>query len=350
MPVTSFKLERIGSTLRGNIVFEVPPARVGTLDVRFYDYAHGHMTIPLKEPSRAAESVGEKPVVSPQTNQFLEMGVYGMTTAKELDGEEAPDGMEFVLLDVRARSLFTFETDATAFDPAAEEGDEIDIGTVADWHESRTYLHLVADGEYAYRAGEHTVLDEEPRFLPDVMTGNWVVFLAPKDARSLELRCDFPNAQTPDTGKVIHPEPLTFLLKGEPPTPPEREAIVSISDEVIDVAVVGQQVTDKFAGAEADEGVSFLVVDVSVTSTGNKGEFFRTEDQLHYVREDGAQIELDELTYEGIRRPTEIVWIPKDQRRTFQVVFSIPETETKPHLAYRGYSLAKVVELAPIAK
>jgi hypothetical protein len=348
LPVSAFSLERIGSKLRGNLLFEIPHKDIETLELRFYDYAHGHIRIPLKGQPPDIETVEREPLLPLRSNEFLEMGVFGVERTRKFGGEEAPRGMVFIGVDLRGRSLFTFEADATAFDPKAEEGDTIDVGTVADWGEARKYLHLVVDGEYAYPPAEQTVLPEEPRFLPDVMTGDLVVFAAPQKLNSLELRCDFPNAQAPGEDEIIHPESLTFLLEGTPPQIRKRKVIASVEDDTIDVMVVRQNVMDKFAGEQAEEDQKFLGLEITVKSTGDKGEFFQTESQLYYVCKDGEQLEIDDVTYKGTRRPTEIVWIPKGERRTFRIIYRIPKSESKPRLAYRGYSLAEILDLEPL--
>src|SRR5205085_2554100 len=45
--VKDFNLPRIGAKARGNLVFDLPQADPKTIELRFYDYAHGHMTVRL---------------------------------------------------------------------------------------------------------------------------------------------------------------------------------------------------------------------------------------------------------------------------------------------------------------
>ncbi|MDQ3440435.1 MAG: VWA domain-containing protein, partial [Planctomycetota bacterium] len=222
------------------------------------------------------------------------------------------------------------------------------IGTVADWTEAHRYCQLVVDAERAYMPiAAGTTLPEAPRFLPDVMTGGRVVFLAPDDAKSLELRCDFPNAKKPD-GQVIRPRGVLLALEGKRPSLPAHKPILSISDDVYRVSVTGQATPDTFAGAKAPDGKRLLVLDVLVENVGPNGELFQTKEQLKCATSDGAQAQVHPLTYEGVYRPTELVFIPSHERRTFQVAYAIPATETRPRLAYGGISLAKNLDLRPI--
>ena len=80
LPVKDFKLPRIGSKLRGNIVFDVPAEGLRTAELRFYDYAHGHMKIPLV--GTAGDVAGaEKPLAPPLKNEVVEAAAYGVQKA-----------------------------------------------------------------------------------------------------------------------------------------------------------------------------------------------------------------------------------------------------------------------------
>lgn len=347
VPVRDFKLEKVGDILAGNVVFDVAAADgAESLELRFYDYAHGHIVVPLKTPSTPLAA--PKPLSPPLKNEVVEVAAYGLERLPEVAGRKAPAGMTFVAVDLRARSLFTTEADATAFDPKAKPGAKTQLGYVADWKESRRYLQLVADGEYAYMPeAQGTTLAEEPRFLPDVMTGDTVVFLAPESAKSLELRCDFPNAKASTGGAVFRPKGLTLALEGKRPAMTQRQAITFVDDDVYRISVVGQQQADTFAGEKA--AGKFLVLDVTVANSGSRnGEFFQTKEQLKYANASGQQAELSAVTFQGPRRPPELLWIPPGERRTFQAVFDITADEKTPRLAFRGVSKAEVLNLKPL--
>jgi len=85
---TGFTLDRLGSRVRGNLVYEIPAEGVDRLDLRFYDYAHGHFNVVLK-PGAAREA---KPISPLQENDVLEVGIFRADRAKELRGKAAPDG------------------------------------------------------------------------------------------------------------------------------------------------------------------------------------------------------------------------------------------------------------------
>jgi hypothetical protein len=339
---TGFSLERLGSRARGNLVYEIPAEGVETLDLRFYDYAHGHMNVVLK-PGAAREP---KPISPLQENDVLEAGVFRVDRAKELGGKAAPAGMSYLTVEIDARSRMFTEGDATAFDPKAKPGDKLKIGTVSDWTDLRKHFHVLLDGTRSY-APQELEIGESPRFIPDLLTGGTVVFLVPANAQSVEIRCDFPNARLPD-GQVVHPKALVFPVEGKRPEPAAIAPIAEIDDEIFKVAVTGQSTAPEFAGVKAPSGSTFLVLEVAVTGAGKAGEMFQTADQLHYATEKGAQLPLHEASYKGLNPPEKLHLVPTGERRTFQVAFAIPATDKRPRLAYRGVTKAEIVALKPI--
>ncbi|MEZ0263241.1 MAG: VWA domain-containing protein [Phycisphaerae bacterium] len=343
--VKNFAVEKIGDRVRGNVIFEIPEKLPQTLDFRFYDFAHGHMFVSLK----GGPAPTWTPVAAPLKSEILEVGAFAFRREPALNGKKAPEGMVYAVVDLRARSQYLIEADATAFDPKARDGKKAQVGTVADWKESRRYLQMVVDGQYGYAPVEEaTKLAEIPRFLPDVMTGDEVAFLIPEKTSSVELRCDFPNAAIPGKG-TIRPRGLTLALDGVRPRLEPAKGAISISDDVFRVFVTKQAVAETFAGQKAESGGRFVVLDVTVTNSGGKGEFFQTNEQLKYAAENGAQHPPAAATYAGVYRPAPLVWIPPSDRRSFQVALDVPPRETKPRLSYTGLTMAKVYDLHPLA-
>jgi hypothetical protein len=343
-------LPQMGATADGRLLFDVsaqsPPKRIV---LRFYDFAHGPITLPLViPPGQAVAANPPKPDRPLQKNDLLEMGVYQFHKTDQLNGQAAPAGMTFVTFDLRARSLFTTMADATAYDPKAKPGQKIALGTVADWKDARRYQQLLADGQYAYGPLDASTLSPLPRFLPDLMTGGQLAFLVPAKATSLELLCGFPNAALPD-GTVVHPKPLRFVLEGSPPSaPPAEKPIASVKDDVFDVAVVSQRRTPELVGQKAGDGKVFLTLDMQVQNNGQKGEFFQPDKQLKYAAQDGSQSPPDAITKQLPHPPIHPLWIPPGEARTFEVAYRIAANQTKPRLAYGGVSRAKVLDLQAI--
>ncbi|MBI4586274.1 MAG: VWA domain-containing protein [Planctomycetes bacterium] len=352
LPVRDFRLERIGSTLRGKAVFEVAEPAPGkgftSLELRFYDYAHGHAFLPLLAAGQGPEAAAAKAVAPLAKNEVVEGGIFGLARAKELDGPPAPEGMVFISLDFRARSLFELQAEAAAFRPGARKGEKLAVGTVADWQEAHRHSQLVVDGEYGFAPRPESALPPSPRFLPDVMTGGSLVFLAPDKSSSLELRCEFPNARAPGRSEIIRPRALTFSIEGVRPALPEPESLAKVEDGgIFEVGVLGQGAAAEFAGVKAEEE-KFLILDVLVKNRGEGTEFFQTREQLKYTAESGEQRGIDEASFQGPHPPADLLLVPGGERRRFQAVYKIPKSEKRPRLAYAGVTLAKVLDLKPL--
>lgn len=347
LPVRGFRIERPGERVRGNLVFELPPERVRSLELRLYDFAHGHVTLPLViEPD--AVPVGE-PVVPLAVNEIVELGVFDVAVADAADDRTAPEGSVVVSVELRARSTVAFDADATAFDPHAQPGETTVVGTVADWLEADRYLHLVVDGVHAFTPDPAlSTLPAEPRFLPDAMTGGRVVFTVPDGFASLVLRADFPNARLPD-GSVIRPAAIRLPLQGEEPGEPAAVGLWSVRDDTLEVTLAEMRVAERFAGVDAAAGQRFVVLDVIVTNHGERPEWFQTGEQLRYVDARGRQSAPHEATFAGPRRPTQPhVWVPDGETRAFQVAYLVADDERSPRLAFRGFTLAETVDLPAI--
>jgi hypothetical protein len=346
VPVLNFAIEKLGDRIRGNLVFDVPDGPIGSLQLRFYDFAHGHMVITLGEPVPPTQ-----PLAPPLENEVLSAAIYGVTRPTELAGSPAPVGMTFVSIDFRATSRFTYEADATAFDPKAKPGQKTRVGTVSDWTEAMKYASLVVDGEYGYGPiADASTLGPAPLFLPDLPTGGTLAFLVPQQHQSLELRCDFPNAKMPD-GSIRRPAGLTLPIEGTRPTLPALTPIAGTKDEIFDVAIARQERLDEFASVKSAAGTQFLVVDVTVRNIGAKQEFFQPKEQLKYVPDAGGQVAPDPATFKGPHPPTDLIYIPNGERRSFQLVYRVPANPTRARVRYASVTqgASKVLDLGAAA-
>jgi hypothetical protein len=326
-----FHVDQYGQKVRGNVLFEVPRQSTRSLELRLYDFAHGHAVIALQTPAQPLPQA--KPFTAPQKNEVIEAAIYDFQSGPTYPGLPPRAGMRYVSFELRAQSLFSYTADATAFDPKAVKGAKLRVGTVTDWKESRKYMQAVADGVYAYAPLPQSELAEEPRFLPDVMTGGRVVFLVPEASRSLELRCDFPNAKLPD-GTVRRAAGLTIPIEGRRPAPAEARPIATAKDGIFDVAVLGQQAVESFGGAKANDGQRFVVLDVRVKNLNKQQEFFQPKGQLKFATAAGEQVEYDDASYGGMHPPAEQMYIPAGEQRRFELAYRVGADETRPRVAY----------------
>lgn len=339
LPTNPLSLPCLGMMEAGSVVFEMAESDepIESIQLRLYDYAHGHDTYELLGTTLEPQ-IAELPVYS---NQVIDAVLFSVEKGEQIADQSAGPRTELVAIDFWATSRFVIDGDATAFDPHAPAGKRIQIGTVADWLEADQYAHLVVDGHYAVKPLKNlNKLGANPRFLPDVKTGNVMVFQVPQDSKSLSLRADFPNALLPD-GTLIRPTPIQIDVSGNAPSVDEKPTIWSVADDTMTVGITGTDRVASFAGVAAKEGKQFLVLDLDILGTGEKPEFFQAKKQLLLINDAGRKIAPSEVTFLGIWRPTETVWVPNGEHRIFQLVFEVGATESEQRFAYQGYALAE---------
>ncbi len=190
-------LPHVGSAKRGDLLFTAPVHGIETLELRCYDYAHGHVTIPLVVRPKETEA----PELTMVKNELFGAGVSVCRKAKEFAGKKAPDGRTFVVVELLTQSATAVDADATAFDGKAKPGQKTKVGALGNWPDARKSIRLaVGQNEYAPEADG--TLPDSVRLLPDVPTGGTLAFLvpegttkcalrlAPKGAQPLSISCD----------------------------------------------------------------------------------------------------------------------------------------------------------------
>ena len=346
LPVRNFMLPELGSTRRGWLAFTAATPPEHDLELRFYDFAHGHIFVRLTgEPDAAAA-----PIAPAQQNEVVDLGVFALARVDSWNGVDAPVGKRFVVVDVRATSRFVQEVEARAFDPHAARGKKMKLGTVADWQQSQRYTQLVVDGEYATGPLPDSPLGDAPRFLPDVFTGERMVFLAPSDAVSLALRCDFPNAQMSGMSKPIRPKGLVLPLVDGAPAAAARPVMEGVDDDVFRVELLGCE-------AVAGSGEEPLVVcTLAVNVKGERGEIFQTKEQLLLTLPDASMHPYDDDASARLRlAPMPLLFVPGGARRVFAVSFRAPALD-RLRLGYRGltrqhfFKLSLAANRAPLPR
>ncbi len=342
LPLTDFGLDRLGARMRGNVVFALPHVPASSIELRFYDFAHGHVAILL-----AGTPPAEVPPIVPmQHNEVLEATVHGMRDVADpaLAGR---DDVRCVAIDVRALSRFTTNADATAFDPLAKAGARIDVGTVADANELPRYTQLVVDGVHAFAPLPDASIGAAPRFLPDLRTGGELRFVVPTTAASLALRIEIPNARDP-SGRALRPNALEFVLRGDPAAASAAHvgmpAIVGAKDDALAVDVL-----DVRRDAAAVDGRRGVVLRIRTTNGGRQGELLQPFAQWQLVAESGATFAVAPTTRALPLAPTEVLWIPTGATRVFELAFDAPDSLARPRVAYRGFTTAATMTLPPFA-
>jgi len=330
----SVMLPKTGAKVSGDVVFEIPAGAYASADLRFYDDTAGDLKLALAGAARV-----RAPLRPPQRNAVGEFAVFAF---EDPAPERAPPGFRAVAVDLRARSEWLSDKEAPAYDPNTPPGTTVKRVNLLDWTEPRKYLYVLADGVYACPPVDGGALPETPRFIPEFLTGWRVAFLVPRDARSLELVCEMPHAAT-DEGTLNLP-PLRFALAGSPVAAAPPAAALVITDEMFTIGVAARRAAS-FAGEPPGDGRQFVVLDVTVTNTGDTGEFFQPKDQLLVLNADGSELAPDDLSARGPHRPPELVHVPPHEHRRFEIAYRLDAAVARPQLSFHGGEFMKAYDL-----
>jgi Mg-chelatase subunit ChlD len=336
LPSRGFHIPDIGLTLRGNVVFEVPETEdaLRSAELRFYDFAHGHFRLSLLG---APPGAPEEPA-SGGRNEILELGVFGLARKDTFAGKDTPFGLRWLQVDLRGRGLVEQEVDASAF--GVTDGREtVTVRALTDYTKIAENVQLVVDGELAYAPHAKSPLAEDPRFLPDLMTGGDLVFQVPSRTRSLELWCHFPEARIPNVGRV-RPVAFGIPLEGKRPEPPAVDPLVTLEEPPFRVEVLSGRLAETVAASTAGRGAKFLVLRYRVTNTSDATEIFRPHGQLEVVPAGGRTVPRSNRTWLLPHHPPQRLLVPPGGARAFELAFAIPREPLALAARYRGFKSA----------
>lgn len=344
-----FSLPEPGARHEGKVVFPLrgggdPPFR--TLELRFYSQSFAPIFVRLTEASDVPGS--EEPAVAEGAAAMVRMSLHGAEVAEELAGRRAPEGMEWVVADLRGRSLIEREVDARALDPGAPADAKARIGIVYEYLRSRETLHLLVDGSYAcsprWDVGS---LPEDPPFFPDVNAGGELTFLVPAGATRLELCCFFPETRLTTGEGFGVPEPICFTIRGGEPDRTEKPPLATFSDDPVPVEVTGYELSDRFAGERSVGGKRWVVVDLRLKNTGDEPGLYKIDSRF---RLQAGGEKADESPHPasatGPRAPPDPLWLPVGAQRSFQLAFQVPAGAKSGRLVHTGIERQSVFELS----
>ena len=217
--------------------------------------------------------------------------------------------------------------------------------TVADWPDAYKYVSLLVDNEYAYAPiAAPGTMPASPRFLPEIATGGPLLFLVPEKPKSIELRCVFPGAVV--NSRTVRPRPLDIAVEGSRPSKAILKPLAPpMVDDLFFTAITKVETPATFAGQSAGDSKQWLVVSVTVANTGKDGEYFQPHEQLKFLTAKGEQQPMDPLAADGPRAAADPLWIPNDERRSFQAVYRIASDEPAFRLAYSGITKGGTITL-----
>lgn len=334
-----FVLSGWGERIEGELVYPVPATDVKTLSLNYYHDEYAPVTLTLL--GEAADSTTQAPIQPIQSNDLMEIGVFGVESAQKWNGRAAPDGMIWLAVDLRGRGHWSITADALALDREASPEQRVRLPKVMEYVEAQGLLQVVVDSKYAFvRDPELGTLSAEPAFLPDAMAGGVGVFAVPEGAESIVLQVHFPEFRGPGIDEPI-PESMIFALEGPQVAPESEETAGSLIEDVpTPFTLHGVERTEAYADHAAGPDEQLLIVDASMRNTSPVGGMMNISTRVDLIIDDGELAEFVGVFNAGPMVLREPFWLPAGgQPRHFHLVFRAAADLSPKALDYRGVSL-----------
>ncbi len=296
-PQGEFSVAKLGEKKQLTLAFLIPDA-AENIAFQLFDYAYGHIIVPIKGDVELARGKGGGPgkALGSLKDSLIELAALKMDLRPNFEDEEAPEGWRYAVIELGGKSL-------------SQGGHVKNIVQI----EPAEYIWLqTRDGFLYYCVGATTTEDGYVRFTPEVFQTQQLRFLVPATDKNLALGIRIQNK--------VYSLPLgpEFSLR-------LPKALSSHRD--------GKTMEIRLFGARREEGM--VILDLGIQSLVGSGVEIQTSPQF-MLEADGEMIEFDEAaTATLLRRPPEPFTIPPQTFVRFELAY---ETEAVPtSLRYRGY-------------
>lgn len=351
----NFILPYIGATESGRVVYPVPEDDIESLSLRYYHDQYAPVVVHLagSEPLPMEESIavqadgGDGPAGKPQRNDVLELAVVDRARESSWQGVPAPDGMQWLVVELVGRSFWTLEADALALDRDADIDARVELPKAMEYVKAAGLLQVVVDGRHGYTR-ELTLgnLPAEPAVLPDAWAGGLAVFPIPADAGRVELAVHYPLFQGEGIEDGI-PETMRFELFDEADAGPAPAELLVIDDDPTPLTIHRTALIERFGQHTAGEGRALLRLDASMRNTSQTGGMMAISERLSLTGPNGEPIELLGAYLRGPLTLEEPFWLPAGgEPRAFSLIYDVPEGLDTAELAYGGVSVNTRQQLA----
>ncbi len=342
----NFILGRIGEGMGGRLVYPVPAEGIESLSLRYYHDEFAPAVVVLMGQSDRDAASMPAPSGSVKSNDLMTIGMMGASFQPEWHGQAAPDGMEWLVVDLRGQGTWVIEADALALNRAADPRDKIDLPKVMEYVQAQGLLTAVADGHYAYpRNLSLSLIPDEPAFLPDVFAGGKAVFPVPIDSKTIQLEVHFPEFRGPGIATPI-PDSMNFVLRGDPLAVPQADGVTGIDDEPTPFTLHALKQLDQFVDHSAGPGQTLIILDASMRNTSPVGGMMAISGRIDLLTADGSKIEYLGIYNSGPIPLAEPFWLPAGGApRRFNLVYQTSLDKLPKELDYRGVSVNTRVAL-----
>jgi hypothetical protein len=296
-PQGEFSVAKLGAKKELSLVFLIPDT-AQNLAFQLFDYAYGHILVPIKGDLDLAVGTGGAPgkALGSIKDNLIELAALKMDLRPDFEDEEAPEGWRYAVIELGGKSL----------SQGGRVQNIIQIEPMESmWLQTR-------DGFIYYCIGATTTEDGYVRFTPEVFQTQQLRFLIPTGDKDLALGIRIQNK--------VYSLPLKpgFSLRNPKSLATHRD---------------GKTMEIRLFGARREAGK--VILDLGIQSLLESGIEIQTAPQFMLEAGD-EKIEFDEsATAELLRRPPEPFIIPPQTFIRFELAY---ETEAAPaSLHYRGY-------------
>ncbi|WFB37774.1 VWA domain-containing protein [Kiritimatiellota bacterium B12222] len=329
-----FVLSESGSEVTGLYVFEIPEIEITSAALLYAPAKFPMLTLHLL--GKETPLVKQKPIAASSSPDYLHLEVLSLELKQSLQGESAPPGTQWAIVDLIGHSLQSKKIDALAVNADANLTDLQSVPVPVLYQKAPQMLQLVIDGEHAFvRNPILSTLAPEPVFPSASPTGGRAVFLVPQDAKTFDLYLGFPQFKT-EKG-FFQPAPITLNLTPNQKPPSPSPVLAKIEDNPLPL---------QLRKVQTNEASTQVAIWTTLTNISDQGGMYQASSRatLHLTNGDSVKPTRVELKA-GIEMP-ETVWIPANkQARSFAYIFDItPETE-EVIFNYGGVSKAGQITL-----
>lgn len=345
----TFVLGQTGSQQEVRVAFAVPEGECSSLSLSYHHDQYADIVIPLI--GQRADARQQRQGAQQQAgNDVMSLGIHDVSFHESWLGEAAPDGMQWLVADLRGQSEWQTEIDALAVHTDAASSGKEPLHRVMEYVGGDVMLQAVVDDQYSYlREQRLSTLPATPAWLSHAWAGGEAVFAIPQDAQQVELVAYFGQFFAPGIA-AVNRAPLRFpISKGEPldgaaGSPPLTE----INDSPTPVTLYGSTSLETFAGHQAGPGETLLLLDVSMGNTSEEGGMMKVAERFQVVA--GEEPPVMPL---GVYLPANHVLkepflLPSGDQRRFQLLYRLDSLSKELELVYRGVSTNDRVSLAPL--
>lgn len=345
----SFLLARSGAQQSVQVAFAIPEGECTSLSLSYHHNQFADIVIPL---------VGEVPDSSRQRqlahqqagNDVMSLGVHDASIHESWLGVPAPDGMKWLVADLRGQSEWQTDIDALALRRDAGNAEKDSLRRVMEYVGADVMLQAVVDGHYGYVRDKHlSSLQESPPWLTYAWAGGKAVFAIPDSAQQVELVAYFGEFIAEGIASQDRPPFRFSISEGRPINEGTASGFLTeISDNPTPVTLYGINKTEKFAEHQAGDDESLLIFDVSMANTSDEGGMMSVIERFRIETADGQLLEPLDVYLPGPIRFNQPFFLPPADERRFKLVYRLNDRNIAPELVYAGVSVNDRVPLAPL--